>query len=410
MLDTFSLKGNAVITPQKIINKGMIKIKDKNIEDIGTKADYHIDLKMDTFIFPALINVHDHLRGDYLPKIGPPPGTCYIKCHDWEKDLRVSGVVKERAKISEKDCYFLGAYKNLFSGAATVQDHYPHKINDLYIHDLPIRVIANYTIHHEASSHSLPWGDGIKPEHTKAQKLNCPFIVHLEEGFDVDYQSGVELLEKHLAYDNHNLNIHCIGFSDQDIKKTKNAGCSVVWCPASNIFMYNLTCKIKKIMNAGINVSLGTDSTATGSLNLLEEMKFARKIYRKMYGEDLAAQSIVDMVTVNPARALKIQKNMGTLKSQNYADILVIKALHDDPYEALLKADMNDIILLTLEGKPLYGLPEFEEFFTLQESSFSKVSVKGQEMLVEGDPVKLLKNIQKAVGYKKILDFMPLDL
>ncbi len=410
MLETYSLKGNAVITPQKIINKGMIKINNKNIENIGSKADHHIDLPKDTFIFPALINVHDHLRGDYLPKIGPQPGTCYMKCYDWEKDLRVSSVVKERSKISEEDCYFLGAYKNLFSGVATVQDHYPHKINNLYIPHLPIRVIMKYAIHHEASSHSLVWGDGIKVEHTKAKKLNYPFIVHLEEGFDSDYQAGVELLEKYLAFDNHNVNIHCIGFSDQDVKKTKTAGCSVVWCPASNIFMYNLTCKIKKMMSAGINISLGTDSTATGSVNLLEEMRFARKIYRKMYGKDLAAQKLIDMVTINPARALKMQNDIGTLESQKYADILVIKASHDDPYEALINTDINDIILLTLEGKPIYGLPDLEELFTLQDTSYTKVSVKGQDMLVKGDPVKLLHNIQKAVGYKKILDFIPLDL
>jgi 5-methylthioadenosine/S-adenosylhomocysteine deaminase len=410
MQPTYSLKGNAVVTPQKIINKGIIKINNKNIEEIGSKAEYHLDLPGDTYIFPALINVHDHLRGDYLPKIGPPPGTFYTKCHDWEKDLRMSDVVKERSKVSEEDCYFLGAYKNLFSGVATVQDHYPHKINDLYIPQLPIRVIKNYALYHEASSHSLPWGDGMEAEHNRAVKYKYPFIVHLEEGFDEDYQGGVELLIKHKAFDKYNVNIHCIGFSDQDVQKTKKAGCSVVWCPASNMFMYNLTCKIKKMLAAGINVSLGTDSTATGSLNILEEMRFARKIYRKMYGEDLTARKIVDMVTINPALALKINNNLGTLEPQKLADILVIKAIKDDPYEALINTQSHDIVLLTLEGKPIFGAAGLEELFAKQNNSFTKIRVKGKDMLVEGDPVKLLKRIQKALGYKKVLDFIPLDL
>jgi 5-methylthioadenosine/S-adenosylhomocysteine deaminase len=410
MLETYSLKGNAVITPQKIINKGIIKITDKRIDEIGTRADHHMDLPGDTFIFPALINVHDHLRGDYLPKIGPPEGTCYIKCHDWETDLRVSSVVKERAKITEEECYFLGAYKNLFSGVATVQDHYPHSINNLYIPKLPIRVVTDYTLHHEASSHSLAWGDGIVKEHTRAVKQHCPFIVHLEEGFDADYQGGVELLEKHNAYDEHNLNIHCIGFSDRDIVKTKKAGCNVVWCPVSNVFMYNLTCKIRKILKAGINVSLGTDSTATGSLNLLEEMRFARRIYRKMYGEDLPLPTLTDMVTLNPARALMIERDAGSLESEKSADILVIRARHDDPYESLLQTDTDSIVLLTYKGRPLLGVPELEEFFRLQETDYTTITVKGRKMLVQGDPAGLMKKIRKAVGYKKVLEFMPLDL
>ncbi len=410
MLEKYSLKGNALITPKKVINKGIIKINNKHIEDIGTQAEHHITLPDDTFIFPALINVHDHLRGDYLPKIGPPDGTFYTKCHDWETDLRVSSVVKERAKISEEDCYFLGAYKNLFSGATTVQDHYPHKINDLYIPKLPIRVISKYTLYHEASSHSLHWGDSITEEHTRAKKENCPFIVHLEEGFDADYQGGVELLESHNAYDKYNLNIHCIGFSEQDIKKTKKAGCNIVWCPASNVFMYNLTCKIKKILQTGINVSLGTDSTATGSLNLLEEMRFAKRIYRTMYGEDIPDALLTDMVTVNPAAALKIEKDLGTLEAGKYADILVIKAQHDDPYESLLQTELHHIALLVTEGKPVLGSTDMEEFFKLQEVDYTRIRVGGQEMLVKGDPVNLLKKIRKAVGYKKVLEFMPLDL
>ncbi|MEJ2663617.1 MAG: amidohydrolase family protein, partial [Spirochaetia bacterium] len=178
----------------------------------------------------------------------------------------------------------------------------------------------------------------------------------------------------------------------------------------SNVFMYNLTCKIKKILQTGINVSLGTDSTATGSLNLLEEMRFAKRIYRTMYGEDIPAALLTDMVTVNPAAALKIEKDLGTLEAGKYADILVIKAQHDDPYESLLQTELHHIALLITEGKPVLGSTDMEEFFKLQEVDYTRIRVGGQEMLVKGDPVNLLKKIRKAVGYKKVLEFMPLDL
>jgi 5-methylthioadenosine/S-adenosylhomocysteine deaminase len=113
---------------------------------------------------------------------------------------------------------------------------------------------------------------------------------------------GIGILERAQALDDRDLLVHCIGFSEEDIKKVKRAGASVAWCPASNYFMFNLTCKMRKLLRAGVNVALGTDSTHTGSVNLLAEMKFARRVYREIYGEELPAKTLFDMVTINAAR------------------------------------------------------------------------------------------------------------
>jgi 5-methylthioadenosine/S-adenosylhomocysteine deaminase len=406
---TYSLEGAALVTPQKVLKKAL-RISDKKIEALGKCSPAHFKFK-DAFVFPALINVHDHLRGNYLPKVGPPPGTFYIRCHDWEKDLRAAKLVAvERAKISEKDCYFLGAYKNLFSGVATVNDHFMHATNDQYIPILPIRVISQYTLHHEPTSYSLPWGEGIEVEHQKARKLDYPFIIHMEEGLDAEYQRGLDLVEELDCLDEHNVHVHCIGYSDLDIKKTKKAGATVVWCPDSNIFMYNLTCKIRKIMAAGINVSLGTDSTATGSINLLEEMRFARDIYRKMYGEEIEAKVLAEMVTTNPARAFRMDREIGSLEEGKSADVLVIRRQDDDPYESLVKTNIEDIEILVLEGDPIFGQKEHEELFVLCGQKYTTVNIRGREMLAKGDPAGLLKRVREAVGFKKVLDFMPLEL
>jgi len=106
-LTTYSLQGSTILTPHKLLKNKSIIIEKENIKYIGNKASYHINLPNDSYVYPALINVHDHLRGDYLPKIGPKNKKFYIKCNNWEKELRSSQVVKERSKISEKNCYFL---------------------------------------------------------------------------------------------------------------------------------------------------------------------------------------------------------------------------------------------------------------------------------------------------------------
>ena len=410
MLTTYSLSGLTVVTPETATAGTTIQVDQKKLGRLGGKCKFDLRFGDGYAAFPALINIHDHFNGNYLPKVGPPPGEFYLKWLDWEKHLRNSEVVTvERAKTSTEDRYFLSAYKNLFSGVVTANDHFPHEWNEPFIPRLPIRVIRNYTLAHESSSYDLKWGEGIEIEHERALKKNFPFITHLEEGFDEESQRGIEILEELGCLDDHTVLIHCIGFSDDDIQKTRRAGAHVAWCPASNVFMFNVTMKIKKMLEAGINIGLGTDSTATGSVNILEEMRFARKIYHTMYGEELPAKTIVNMVTVNPAKAFRMQKETGILAEGKLADVLVMRQRGEDPWESLVAMQAEDIDLLLHEGSPLYGDSRHEELFAARGVQYTKVAVRGRQMLVKGDPAGLMERVRKAVGFRKVLDFIPLD-
>jgi len=270
MLATYTLSGLTIVTPDSATPGSSIQVDQKKLGRLGGRSKFDLRFGDGFAAYPALINVHDHFNGNYLPKVGPPPGEYYINWSDWEKDLRASEVIKvERAKTSVEERYFLSAYKNLFSGVVTANDHFPHEWNEPFIPRLPMRVIRNYTLAHEISSFDLKWGEGPEIEHARALKNNFPFITHLEEGFDEESQKGIEFLEQISALDDHTVLIHCIGFSDEDIQKVRRAGAHVAWCPASNVFMFNVTMKVKKMVEAGINVALGTDSTATGSVNIL---------------------------------------------------------------------------------------------------------------------------------------------
>jgi cytosine/adenosine deaminase-related metal-dependent hydrolase len=158
-----------------------------------------------------------------------------------------------------------------------------------------------------------------------------------------------------------------------------------------------------------VNVSIGTDSTHTGSVNLLEEMRLARATYRRMYGEELAARRIMDMVTANPARAFRLRDRTGGIAAGLQADLLVLRPRVADPYEALLAAQIEDIELLLLEGTPLLGGVEHEELFALRECPYTRVRVRGRAMCVKGDPAGLLADARRAVGFRKVLDYLPLD-
>ena len=373
-----------------------------------------IDLKEKSFIYPGLINTHDHLQGNYRPPVGPKPGVFYLTWLPWDNDLKASDTFKERSKLSREDLYAFSGYKCLFSGVTTVNDHFPQKFNAQILPKLPIRAILEYGLAHESSSYDLKWGDGVAIEHERAVKNKWPFITHLSEGFDEEAMNGVNHLESLKILDNHCLLIHCIGFSDEDIKKAAKAGASVSWCGFSNKFMFNVTCKIRKMIKAGINVTIGTDSSATGSANLLEEMRYDRMLYRSMYGEDLDPKIIFEMVTKNAAKAFWLQDKIGTLEEGKLADLLVTKAKKDDPYENLLNTTMEDIELLTLAGKPILGELRFLDLFNEKTDGkipdgYTQITISGRPMFVRGDPAGLYKMARKKIGLKKVLDFLPFE-
>jgi cytosine/adenosine deaminase-related metal-dependent hydrolase len=138
-------------------------------------------------------------------------------------------------------------------------------------------------------------------------------------------------------------------------------------------------------------------------------MRYDREVYRRMYGEDLPAKTIVNMVTVNPAKAFRIQKETGTLSEGRLADVLVVRQQKDDPWESLVAARTEDIELLVQDGSPIFGDASREELFAGRGVAYTKVAIRGRHMLVKGDPAGLMERVRKAVGFRKVLDFIPLD-
>jgi cytosine/adenosine deaminase-related metal-dependent hydrolase len=363
-----------------------------------------------SFVYPSLINTHDHLQGNYRPAIGPKEGTFYLTWQPWDGDLKSSATFSERSKMSREELYTLSSYKCIFSGVTTVNDHFPHAINSKILPTLPIRAILEYGLAHEATSYDLKWGEGIKAEHEKAVKNNWPFITHLCEGFDEESMHRVETLEKLGVLDSHCLLVHCIAMSDDDIKRAARAGVSISLCASSNMLMFNVTAKIRKMLKAGLNLTIGTDSSASGPANLLEEMRNIRQFYQKMYGEDLSPKKIFEMVTINAAKAFWMQDRIGSLEEGKLGDILVMKARKDDPYENLAGASMKDIELLVLEGKPIYGERRFLEIFGGKlPDGYTEIAVGKRPMFVIGDPAALYSEIRHRTGFKKILDFLPFE-
>jgi cytosine/adenosine deaminase-related metal-dependent hydrolase len=366
-------------------------------------------------LFPGLINIHEHLRGSWLPRCGNGP---YENSYQWLNELHARpeslfAPARERERVSERHLYELGAYKNLFSGVTTVVDHYRRLAPEVY--ELPIRVLRDFgregVLRTWLDPNSFPsFGAGLVDEFRQAVERDRPFIIHIEEGFDSETRNELHRLEDLGVLAPNTVLVHGIGFDDEDVEIVRRHGCHLVWCPATHRFLYGRTGNIRLWLERGINVSIGTDSSLTGALNLLEELRAGRDLYREVFGEPLDPRKLFRMVTANPARALRIDSSLGRIAAGASADLLVLERRASlSPFETLLTAEPKDIVLLLQGGEPRYADEAFGTLFDDARVASSIVNVGGRPKRIIGDPVGLLRNVWNEIGRRFVPEFLPFD-
>ena len=400
------ISGTTILNPDKASDKANILIENGRISFVANKdVGGHISFNAGGIISAGLINSHDHLLGNYYPKVGYGP---YENWLPWDNDLKSAAVYQERQQIENRDLYLLGAYRNLVSGVTTVSDHIPHFVAEPYYDILPVKAIRHYALAHSITSFALAWGDGIEIEYKKAVDNDIPFVTHCSEGFDEETRRDVMTLDRLGALGDHTVLVHGIGFSEKDIDLIQKKEASVVWCGDSNMFMYNRTANIKKLLEKKINVCIGTDSPMSGGENLLYELRFDRKTYKKLYGEELSDETIYKMVTVNPAKAFRLYDS-GEIKEGNIADLVVVKDRGGSYINSVVSAELKDIMLVVINGMPAYGDIEFAPLFDSLNVSYQQIVLAGKEKIIIGDLNGLLRRISRAVGFRKEFPFMPVD-
>jgi 5-methylthioadenosine/S-adenosylhomocysteine deaminase len=156
-----------------------------------------------------------------------------------------------------------------------------------------------------------------------------------------------------------------------------------VHCPESNLKLASGFCPVAKCLEAGINVALGTDGSASNNdLDMLGEMRTAALIGKAVAGDASAipAMTALRMATINGAKALGLEKQIGSLEVGKFADVIAI--------------DLN-----ALETQPLY-CPISQIVYAANRNQVSDVWVAGQHLLKSRelttfDMTELQNNIEK---------------
>jgi 5-methylthioadenosine/S-adenosylhomocysteine deaminase len=204
----------------------------------------------------------------------------------------------------------------------------------------------------------------------KATELKVGIHIHLaesEESVNLTKKkhdlSEVEFLEKMGFLGPDVLAGHCVHLTKKEMQLLAKHDVKVSYNPVANMKLAQGTAKIKDLMDLGVTVGIGTDGPASNNnLDMFESMKIAALLQKQFYKDPtvMPAQTILKMATINGAKALGLEKTVGTLEAGKKADIILVdfKKPHltptRDPYANIVySAHGSDCDTVIVDGKVL---------------------------------------------------------
>jgi cytosine/adenosine deaminase-related metal-dependent hydrolase len=229
-----------------------------------------------------------------------------------------------------------GALKNLLSGVTTVCHHNPFEAA-VFDDDFPVRVVRRF-----AWAHSLAFEPDLAARFRKAP-ATYPFLVHCGEGTDAAARREVATLDSLGALDRRTTLIHGVALTPSSLEIMRQRGASLVWCPSSNLNMLGRTIS-RETLRSGIPIALATDSALSAPVDLLDELRVARRY--------LPVSRLYNMVTTAPAAMLRLSRTaIGR-------DWIAVRSTSPTPHEALFD---GSIALVAKGGRIRLIAPDLAE-------------------------------------------------
>jgi 5-methylthioadenosine/S-adenosylhomocysteine deaminase len=405
----------------KII-EGHLVVTDNRISYIGNQLpagffDQVIDCE-GNLIMPGFKNAHTHSAMTFLRSKADDQSL-----HDWlfneifprEANLH-DGCIKELSKVA--------ILEYLSSGITAVLDQYffPQEFADtctefgfrsvsLGMYDKDARpvdeVLRLFRDNNKINSlatfvigmHSEYTGTDEMFNATKVllDKTNSPFYTHLSETIsEVEDcksrrgQTPMEFFDSLHFFDNGGAIFHGVYLSDNDIEIIKKHNVTVVSNPSSNMKLASGIAEIKKLLDRGVNVALGTDGPASNNaLDMFREMYLVTGLQKlkNMDPISIPAYEVIKMATVNGAKAMGLEE-ADTLQVGKLADLIMIDLYRpsmqpiNNIISNLVYSGEKDCVKLTMiNGKILYRDGQFYVGEDIKEI-YKKVQLLTEELNV----------------------------
>ncbi|MEK7160700.1 MAG: amidohydrolase family protein, partial [Patescibacteria group bacterium] len=175
----------------------------------------------------------------------------------------------------------------------------------------------------------------------------------------------IEYLEKIGVLGGNVVAAHACWLTEREIKILAKRKVSIAHCPTSNLKLVSGIMPLSRLLKAGVNVCLGTDGpSSNNNLDMLEEMKIAALIHKWNEKDPSAAkaQTILDLATINGAKALKINGQVGSIDIGKEADIVMLnfnqphlRPCHSVVSNLVYSAQGGDVSAVFINGRVLFN-------------------------------------------------------
>ncbi len=360
-----------VIPEHQVLNNTSIIIKDGRILDIlpSTEASqkytarvtHHLERHI---LMPGLVNTHTHAAMNLLRGYADDmPLMSWLQDHIWpvEQKWLSSDFVYDGALIACAEMLrggttcFADMYFFPESTARAVEQSGIRATIGLISIDFPSAYAQNaqdylqkgLQLHDQLRGNPLiktmfaPHGpytvsdEPLAKIATLAEELDLPVHIHLHETDDEIQQSlkqynmrPLERLQKLGLLTPRLIAVHMTQLTQDEITLCAEAGVSVVHCPESNLKLASGFCPVHDLNKAAINVAIGTDSAASNNdLDMFGELRTAALLIKGIAQNASVGQAadILKMATLNGARALGLDDQIGSIEKDKFADLIAIK-------------------------------------------------------------------------------------
>lgn len=359
------------------------------IDEAPHPGDHVVDLD-GRVVVPGLINAHDHLELNHYGAL--KVRECYGNAREWIADLtpvvQTDPGVRTLSRFALADRLFIGGLKNLLAGVTTVAHHNPI-YREFGLH-FPVQLVKRFGWAHSLGLEQGPCGahgepGGVVADRCASTPADRPFVVHAAEGTDEPAAHELDVLEASGCLRPNTVLVHGLAVSPARWHALFDRGVSLVWCPASNRFLFGRTLCMPCVLDtptAAGHVALGSDSRVTGSQDLLEELRAGAAC-------GVAAPQLLHMVTDWAADVLRLEE-AGRIRVGAPADLTVLPS-GASAADALLECQRADIALVVRRGTPVLGDPGLRHAFDCRGIHVRQVEVDGRPRLLEAGLAKRME-------------------
>lgn len=249
----------------------------------------------------------------------------------------------------------------------------------------------NHLISYALAPHSPYITDDHSLLKTKAlaDEFNLPIHIHLHETLD-EINIDLKKFGKRPIQRFHELGllnekliaVHMVHVTDEEIALCAEKKVHISHNPESNLKLASGFAPVDKMLKAGINVCLGTDGAASNNdVDMFGEMRTAALINKGQTQDStvLDAMTVLEMATINGARALGLDTDIGSLEKGKYADIIAVDLSH-------------------FFTQPIYN-PISHLVYAVNRMQVSDVWIAGKQLLCNGEFTHL--DVNEIVGKVK---------